>query len=497
MSNLYKLLQSRFNPDRPFIFDANEQLMASYRDLDKASAQYANLFLGKGLLPGDRVAVQIEKSAENLFLYFGCLRAGLVFLPLNPAYQSEEIAYFLQDAEPQICIIEPGKLAIYRQWTDKPLLTLDSDGLGTAADNRAVMSEKHSVAETAADDIAVIVYTSGTTGSPKGAMITHHNLIENGLALQAAWEFQENDTILHCLPVFHVHGLFLGTHLPALSGGAIILLKKFDVSQVLELLPKASVFMAVPPYYPRLLEAKISEQHCRSIRLFTSGSAPLLLQTFDLFSKRTNHKIIERYGMTETGMNTSNPLHGPAKAGTVGLALAGTECQIIDEDGELVTPGKTGQLLVRGGNVFKGYWRKPEKTLEEFTTTGFFKTGDLASMDEDGYISIVGRSKDLIITGGLNVYPKEIELWIDSLPAVIESAVIGIPHQDFGEAVTAIVIMEPSGNLSEQIIISHLKKSIANFKVPKAVHFMDQLPRNTMGKVQKNLLRETFNQAKS
>jgi len=492
MGNIYQLLQSRFDAESPFTYDAKQQLIASYGDLDDASAQYANLFLSLGLVAGDRVAVQIEKSTENLFLYFGCLRAGVVFLPLNTAYQKDEIAYFLNDAEPKICIVEPEKLPTYQQLTQTPLLTLDRHGEGTAPDNRFAMPKEHSIATTDPEDTAVIVYTSGTTGAPKGAMITHGNLIDNGSVLQTAWEFQRSDTMLHSLPIFHVHGLFLGINLPVLSGCPIILLEKFDADLVLKLLPTATVFMGVPTYYTRLLEADINQKHCQSIRLFTSGSAPLLSQTFNLFSEKTKHTIVERYGMTETGMNTSNPLHGPAKAGTVGPPLPGTQCQILDDNGNLATPNETGQLLVSGKNVFKGYWRKPEKTQEDFTDTGFFKTGDLASMDADGYITIVGRSKDLIITGGLNVYPKEIELKIDKLPGVIESAVIGTPDKDFGEAVTAIIIAEPEANLSGQMIIDQLKDSIANFKVPKAVHFLEQLPRNTMGKVQKNVLRETF-----
>jgi len=492
MGNIYQLFQSRFDVDRPFTYDAREKLTASYGDLEAASAQYANLFLSLGLIPGDRVAVQIEKSTENLFLYFGCLRAGLVFLPLNTAYQKDEIAYFLNDAAPKVCIVDPEKLPTYQALTEAVVFTLDHQGAGTVADNRVALSKKHDIVDNAPEDTAVIVYTSGTTGAPKGAMITHGNLIDNGLVLQAEWDFQASDKMLHSLPIFHVHGLFLGIHLPVLSGCPIILLEKFDATLVLKLLPSATVFMGVPTYYTRLLEANIEQAHCQSIRLFTSGSAPLLTQTFNLFSERTQHTIVERYGMTETGMNTSNPLHGPAKAGTVGPSLPGTECKIINDDGNPVEINETGQLLVRGKNVFKGYWRKPEKTQEDFTDTGFFKTGDLASMDADGYVTIVGRSKDLIITGGLNVYPKEIELKIDNLPGVIESAVIGTPDKDFGETVTAIIIREASASLSEQEVINQLKGAIANFKVPKTVHFLDQLPRNTMGKVQKNVLRETF-----
>ena len=343
------------------------------------------------------------------------------------------------------------------------------------------------------DDPAVILYTSGTTGKPKGAVITQGNLIANGQALLEAWQWQPDDILLHALPLFHVHGLFVATHLALLNGSPIILLPSFSPEQVIKCLPLASVYMGVPTNYVRLLaDGGLTKKVCSKMRLFTSGSAPLLPQTFDAFRQATGFAIVERYGMTETGMNTSNPLDGERKPGTVGLPLPGVETQIVDDEGQPVAVGETGLLKVRGKNVFAGYWQMPEKTAEEFDDEGFFKTGDLASCDADGYISIVGRSKDLIISGGLNVYPKEVETAINKLPGVVESAVIGLPHPDFGEGVCALVVLEPGASLDESEMIDALKHQLANFKVPKWVHFIDSLPRNTMGKVQKNLLREEY-----
>lgn len=490
MTNLYQVFQNAMKPDSPALLDADRRVIASFKDLDKASAQYANLMTTMGLAPGDRVIVQADKTPECLYLYLGCLRAGLIYLPINSAYQRGEIAHFVSNASPRLAICRTGS---EDNFDCEHVLTMDTAGHGSAPSQVAGQSNQFDTVATSDDDIAVILYTSGTTGLPKGAMISHGNLVSNARVLHAAWGWQPDDVMLHALPIFHIHGLFVGTHLPLVNGSPIILLPAFNPEQVVNLLPASTVFMGVPTHYTRLLaEANLDREATRNMRLFTSGSAPLLPQTFKEFEARTGHTILERYGMTETGMNTSNPLAGPRKPGTVGPPLPGVEHKIVDPDGDILGDGDVGELLVRGPNVFKGYWQLPDKTAESFTADGYFETGDMASRDEDGYISIVGRSKDLVITGGLNVYPREIEQVIDKLPGVNESAVIGLPHADFGEAVTAVVVCEKGHNLDETQVIRHVKDQLANFKVPKQVIFLDQLPRNTMGKVQKNLLREQY-----
>jgi malonyl-CoA/methylmalonyl-CoA synthetase len=444
-----------------------------------------------GINPGDRVIVQVEKSATNLMVYFACLRAGFIYVPLNTAYQQHEIDHFVADADPALVICDPSNEHLYRESGRCPVLTLDGDGQGLGS---APVPNAYDIVVTSSDDVAVILYTSGTTGKPKGAMITHGNLTANGLCLLETWCWQPGDVLLHALPVFHIHGLFVATHLAVLNNSPMLFLPKFDPARVIEAMPKATVYMGVPTNYTRLLaNPSFTAETCRNMRLFTSGSAPLREQTFEEFRARTGHTIVERYGMTETGMNTSNPVAGLRKPGTVGPPLPGVATRIVDASGNEVPAGTTGDLLVRGANVFKGYWRNPVKTAEEFDADGFFRTGDLALVDEDGYISIVGRNKDLIITGGLNVYPKEIESVIDQIPGVIESAVIGLPDADFGEAVTAVVVPDDNALLDETAIITHLKATLANFKVAKHVFFVAELPRNTMGKVQKNLLRDQFN----
>jgi malonyl-CoA/methylmalonyl-CoA synthetase len=343
------------------------------------------------------------------------------------------------------------------------------------------------------DDLAALLYSSGTTGRPKGIMLSHGNLADNGKTLVDIWGFGSADRLLHALPVFHVHGLFVAIHCVLLSGASMRWLEKFDAPQVIGLLPECTVMMGVPTFYTRLLaEDSFAADCCTNMRLFISGSAPLLVETFDEFRGRTGHTIIERYGMTETNMNTSNPLQGERRAGTVGLPLPGVDVRVVDDKGEPVPTGETGDLQVRGGNVFQGYWRMPEKTREDFTDDGFFNTGDKATISADGYVAIVGRAKDLIISGGLNIYPKEIEQLLDDVEGVVESAVIGIPHADFGEAVVAVIVPTAGGELDEQAIIEFSKGKIANFKVPKRVVFVDELPRNAMGKVQKNVLRDRY-----
>lgn len=489
--NFYGLLAERFSHGTTFIRDPDGRSRYSYADLEQRSAAYAAKFVALGLAKGDRVIVQVEKSAECLFVYFGCLRAGLIYLPLNTAYLRHEVEYFVGNAEPALIVCDPERRDLFREIAACPVLTLDSSGHGSIADE--LPAPVFDTVACSGTDTAVILYTSGTTGQPKGAMITHGNLAANGLALYEAWGWTEGDVMLHALPIFHIHGLFVATHLAVMNASPIVFMPRFDPDEVIRLLPEATVYMGVPTNYTRLLaKPGLDRTACRNMRLFTSGSAPLLVSTFDEFRERTGHTIVERYGMTETGMNASNPLNGQRKPGTVGPPLPGVSAKLVDDEGAPVETGQTGNLRIRGNNVFKGYWRMPDKTAEEFDPEGYFKTGDQASMDDDGYISIVGRSKDMVITGGLNVYPKEVELVIDQMSGVTESAVIGVPHPDFGEAVTAVVVRDADSTVTEAAIIAHLKTSLANFKVAKRVHFVDELPRNTMGKVQKKILRDRF-----
>ncbi|MCB1646268.1 MAG: AMP-binding protein [Pseudomonadales bacterium] len=496
--NVYELFHDRFQRGADFLRTPDNEALYSYQDLHRISAQYANRFTELGLQKGDRVIVQTGKTPAFLFIYFACLRAGLIFLPLNTAYRHDELAYFAGNAEPSLIVCDPASETLFRDIVGSStenqrceILTLDINGEGSVIVDRE--ATEFTPVDVNDDDVAVILYTSGTTGQPKGAMITHGNLAANGLALHEAWGWQDGDVMLHALPVFHIHGLFVATHLPVLNASPIIFLNSFDPTEVTRLLPHATVYMGVPTNYVRLLNhGGLSPEVCGKMRLFTSGSAPLLTQTFEAFTAATGHEIVERYGMTETGMNTSNPLQGKRKPGTVGPVLPGVEARVVDGEGRELPDGETGGLEVRGANVFRGYWRMPEKTAEEFTPDGYFRTGDQARRDADGYISIVGRSKDMIITGGLNVYPKEIESVIDKLPGVVESAVIGLPHPDFGEAVTAVVVREAEASISEAEIITALKNKLANFKVAKQVYFVGELPRNTMGKVQKNILRDTY-----
>ncbi len=501
--NLFTHLQRRFaaRADDTAI-EEREGTVFSFGDVACQSARVANALIGLGLHPGDRVAVQVDKSPHALFLYLGCLRAGLVFLPLNTAYQPREIDYFLGDATPGVIVCSGARTAwmleTARQQGVPHVLTLEADGTGTLAEICNATSDKQTVHPCGGDDLAAILYTSGTTGRPKGAMISHKNLTANCLSLHDAWGWRDGDILLHVLPIFHVHGLFVACHCALYNASKMYFFDTADSDVIIDYLPRSTVFMGVPTHYTRLLDnPRLTPETCRGMRLFISGSAPLLEQTFYDFRKRTGHTILERYGMTETGMNTSNPLNGERIAGTVGKALPGVKLRIVDEDGLPVTRGDVGALLVKGDNVFSGYWRMPEKTDEEFTADGYFATGDLARETENGYITIVGRDKDLIISGGYNVYPKEVELCIDEIPGVRESAVIGVPHPDFGEAVTAIVVRDPDGrDVDEQRIVDDLRNSLAKFKLPKTIHFVDELPRNAMGKVQKNLLRQRYESAR-
>jgi malonyl-CoA/methylmalonyl-CoA synthetase len=487
-ANFYALLRGHFDerisepclliPDGPVIH---------YDQLDAASARVAHALIHAGCVPGDRVAAQVDKCWEALALYLACLRAGLVYLPLNTGYQKGELAYFFGDAEPRVIVCRPESAetvsAIRPQST---VLTL-GPGTGSLLDRAAAEPRRFFTAESKPDDLAAIVYTSGTTGRSKGAMLTHRNLGSNALALVEHWGFTRGDVLLHALPIYHIHGLFVAIHCALLSGSRMLWLAKFDPGEVRALLPRATVMMGVPTFYTRLLaDPAFSAADCRSMRLFISGSAPLLPDTFDEFRRRSGHAILERYGMSETGMNTSNPLDGERIAGTVGPPLPGVSVRIADSaDG-------VGGIEVKGPNVFAGYWRMPEKTRDEFTADGFFRTGDVGEVLPNGYLRIVGRAKDLVISGGLNVYPKEVEEKIDALPGVAESAVIGVPDADLGEAVTAVVVARPGHRLDESGLIAALKSEIAKFKVPKRVHFVAELPRNSMGKVQKNVLRDRF-----
>ena len=496
--NLYSLFESRFPQDRskPLLLMGPRAL--TYAEAEATSARFASLLASLGLVAGDRVAVQVEKSPEALMLYLACLRAGLVYLPLNSAYQEREVAYFLENAEPRAVVAQPSSLPWLVPLTQRlgipHVFTLDEVGSGTLPDAARGAPTSFAAVERAGDDLAAILYTSGTTGKSKGAMITHRNLASNALALHAAWGFTPDDVLIHMLPLFHVHGLFVACHCVLLNGTAMRFHARFDAKRAIAEFRDSTVFMGVPTFYSRLLaEPALDADACRRMRLFVSGSAPLLAETHVEFEKRTGQRILERYGMTETGMLTSNPLKGDRRAGSVGPALPGTDVRVVDDDNRALAADAIGHVQVRGPNVFAGYWRMPERNREEFTSDGYFRTGDMGSLSKDGYLSIVGRSKDLIITGGYNVYPKEIELLLDEMPGVQESAVVGVPHPDFGEAVTAVVVPRPDGPApDEQEMIAALKRKLANFKVPKRVYVVEELPRNAMGKVQKNLLRDRF-----
>ena len=496
--NLYSHFHRQFaeHADDELLRTAQDQ---SYRycDIDKRSAQLARFLTELGASPGDRISVQVEKSPESLCLYLACLRAGFVYQPLNMGYKSAELEYFLGNAEPAVVICDPPNEVTIRSIADTAgidhVLTLNADGGGTLSDNANQSPAEFGTLHRDEDDLAALLYSSGTTGVPKGIMLTHCNLLRNSEALIEAWEFTASDRLLHALPIFHVHGLFVAIGCVLLSGGSMRWLPAYDAREVIRYLPECTVLMGVPTYYMRLLaEDSFTAKIAENIRLFICGSAPLLEETFVEFEKRTGQRILERYGMTETNMNTSNPLHGDRKPGTVGPPLPGVEARVCDEDDNVLGIGETGDLQIRGPNVFAGYWKMPEKTAEDFTGDGFFNTGDKGRIDRDGYVSIVGRAKDVVITGGLNVYPKEVELFIDDLPGVRESAVIGVAHADFGEAVVAVVVPEQGGQLNESDIISRTRVGLANFKLPKRVVFIDELPRNSMSKVQKKVLRDTY-----
>ena len=490
--NLWSLIRSRF-PDDPgtaFLIGPDGSEL-SYARLEELSGRLAGLLRARGVAPGDRVAAQTEKGPWSLILYLACLRAGAVYLPLNPAYPAPETRYFLEESEPALFVRDPARAG---DGTDVPAETLAADGAGSLVEAALARPAAFDDAGRDSDDLAAILYTSGTTGRSKGAMLTHGNLSSNAETLREAWRFSAADRLLHALPIFHTHGLFVATHVTLLAGGSMIFLPSFDLDEIIRLLPGATAMMGVPTYYTRLLSRPdFTRERVAHIRLFVSGSAPLSAETHREFEARTGHSILERYGMTETNMNTSNPYEGPRVAGTVGPPLPGIEMRIAEPaTGAELPQGEVGMIEIRGPNVCKGYWRMPGKTEEAFRGDGFFISGDLGVIDEAGYVRIVGRDKDLIISGGLNVYPAEVEAAIEALPGVAECAVIGVPHPDFGEAVVAVVIPKPGTALDHEAVTTPLRETLAAFKRPKGVVFVEALPRNAMGKVRKNVLRELY-----
>ena len=508
--NLFAALRAAFPSDLDLVAvettaPDGTALNYTWRDLDHASARMANLLASLALPEGSRVAVQVEKSVEAMVLYLATLRAGCVFLPLNTAYQSSEIEYFIGNAEPAVVVCTPGNFG----WVSKiaftagtqHVFTLGDDRTGSLLERAAHHADQHQPVARTADDLAAILYTSGTTGRSKGAMLTHGNLLSNAVMLKDYWGWVPGDVLIHALPIFHVHGLFVAIHAALLNGSKMIWLAKFEPKAAISAMARATVFMGVPTLYVRMLaEPGLTREAVQNMRLFISGSAPLLIETFTAWQQRTGHTILERYGMSETIMLTSNPYAADARYGgqderrgaTVGFALPGVGLRVVNDANQPLPVGEIGNIQVQGPNVFKGYWRMPEKTAEEFTPDGWFKTGDVGLVDARGYVSIVGRSKDLIISGGYNVYPAEVEAAINELPGVAESAVVGVPHPDFGEVGVAVLVARPGAQPDAEAIVAQLKIQLANFKIPKRCFVVAELPRNTMGKVQKNLLRAQY-----
>jgi malonyl-CoA/methylmalonyl-CoA synthetase len=510
-NNLFAALRAAFPSDLTRVaVQTDDGLEYSWLDLERSTAMVANLLQSLDLPEGSRVAVQVEKSVEALILYLATLRAGYVFLPLNTAYQSAEIEYFIGNAEPAVVVCSGANFG----WVSKiafkagtqHVFTLNEDRTGSLLDRAALQSDRHTPVQRHADDLAAILYTSGTTGRSKGAMLTHGNMLSNALTLKDYWGWTktggptgQGDVLIHALPIFHVHGLFVAIHGALINGSKMIWMAKFDPKRAIGFMSQATVFMGVPTLYVRMLaEPSLTQSAVRHMRLFVAGSAPLLIETFTEWQQRTGHTILERYGMSETAMLTSNPYaadkryakQSERRGGTVGFPLPGVDLRVQGDDGKKLPVGDIGAIQVKGPNVFKGYWRMPEKTAEEFTADGFFKTGDVGKVDERGYVTIVGRSKDLIISGGYNVYPAEIEGYINDMQGVAESAVIGVPHPDFGEVGVAVVTLKPGAFVPPESVLAELKAKLANFKIPKRCFVVPELPRNTMGKVQKNLLRD-------
>jgi malonyl-CoA/methylmalonyl-CoA synthetase len=495
-ANLFDRLAATItNPERRAI-ETRDGRIISYGDLLARTGQIAHALESLGVKPGDRVAVQVEKSVEALALYLATVRAGAIFLPLNTAYTVAEIDYFVGDAEPALLVCDPASaegLSPVAAQVDATIATLDARGRGTLSDLADRQPTDFDTVPRADTDLAAILYTSGTTGRSKGAMLSHGNLVSNALTLIELWRFAPTDVLIHALPIYHTHGLFVASNVVLFSGASMIFLPKFDAGEAIGLMSRATSLMGVPTFYTRLLaHPNLGTESTRNMRLFVSGSAPLLAETHRAFAEKTGHAILERYGMTETNMNTSNPYFGERIPGTVGLPLPGVDVRVTDpETGQVLAQETIGMIEVRGPNVFQGYWRMPEKTAAELRPDGFFITGDLGKIDASGYVHILGRGKDLVISGGFNVYPKEVETEIDSLPGIVESAVIGVPHPDLGEGVTAVVVRDTNA-IGEAEILAALGPRLAKFKQPKRIVFVDDLPRNTMGKVQKNLLRDQF-----
>jgi malonyl-CoA/methylmalonyl-CoA synthetase len=496
-ANLFsRLFDGLDNPNRLAIETIDGQHI-SYGDLIARAGQMANVLVANGVKPGDRVAAQTEKSVQGLVLYLAAVRAGAVYLPLNTAYTLNELEYFITDAEPSLVVCDPSKLEGISAIAAKvgaTVLTLGADGKGSLTDAAAKASPEFTTVARADDDLAAILYTSGTTGRSKGAMLTHDNLASNSISLVDYWRFTDKDVLIHALPIYHTHGLFVASNVTLFARASMIFLPKFDPELIIKLMSRATVMMGVPTFYTRLLQSPaLTHESTQHMRLFVSGSAPLLADTHREWAARTGHAVLERYGMTETNMNTSNPYDGDRVPGAVGRALPGVSVRVTDpETGKEIARDTIGMIEVKGPNVFRGYWRMPEKTKAEFRDDGFFITGDLGKIDARDYVHILGRGKDLVISGGFNVYPKEIESEIDAMPGVIESAVIGVPHADFGEGVTAVVVCDKSAKVDEASVLSALDGRLAKFKMPKRVFVVDELPRNAMGKVQKNILRDTY-----
>ena len=482
--------------DTPFLHLADGSTV-SHAGFLALAAQYAHVLTKEGLAPGDRLAVQVHKSPQALALYAACVQAGVIFLPLNTAYTVEELTYFIDNSGARGFVCDPDsadRLTPVAMPLGAKLLTLGADGAGSLTDLAQAMPDTFPTVGRKESDLAAFLYTSGTTGRSKGAMLSQGNLLSNARVLTDLWRFDDRDVLLHALPIFHTHGLFVATNVALMAGSQMIFLPKFDLDQVIDLLPRATTLMGVPTFYTRLLDdPRLTRDLTAGMRLFISGSAPLLAETHNQFEARTGHRILERYGMTETNMNTSNPYEGDRRAGTVGFPLPGVELRIIDPDTRAPLPaGTIGQIEVRGPNVFQGYWQMPEKTAEDLRPDGFFITGDLGKIDDDGYVLIVGRNKDLIISGGYNIYPKEIELLLDAQPGVLESAVVGVPHPDFGETVLGLIVARPGMTPDLDQIAQAARQSLARFKQPRKLILVPELPRNTMGKVQKNILRDSY-----
>jgi malonyl-CoA/methylmalonyl-CoA synthetase len=496
-ANLFSRLFDHVTDGSKTAIETADGARISYDDLIALSGQTANFMVARGVKPGDRVAAQTEKSVAALVLYLATVRAGAVFLPLNTAYTLNELDYFIADAEPSLVVCDPSKQAGIAALADKVgarVDTLDANGKGSLTDGAAKQKSDFTTVSRANDDLAAILYTSGTTGRSKGAMLTHDNLASNSLSLVEYWRFTKDDVLIHALPIYHTHGLFVASNVTLFARASMIFLPKLDPELIIKLMARATVLMGVPTFYTRLLQSpNLTKQSTAHMRLFVSGSAPLLAETHREWSARTGHAVLERYGMTETNMNTSNPYDGDRVPGAVGFPLPGVSVRVTDpETGKELAREEIGMIEVKGPNVFKGYWRMPEKTAAEFRPDGFFITGDLGKIDARGYVHIIGRGKDLVISGGFNVYPKEVENEIDAIPGVVESAVIGVPHTDFGEGVTAVVVNGKDSKLDEAAVMHALDGRLAKFKMPKRVIFVEDLPRNTMGKVQKNVLRDSY-----